>query len=279
MRADAFFHPAAKPHVVNGRTIFVCQDYSLACTINGAPFTAVSDGCSSSPDSDFGSRALVKSALEGFQNRRDFARGWIINRAMDFIPPSGVTPIEALDATLLVAFTEGSKVRTFVTGDGIIVARRRDGTGYRMVHVEYPSGAPLYLSYTLNPGRLTNYINVFGTKRVVHIYDNDVIVDVLVEDTTNVGEMFEPVSYDFDIQEFDVIYLFSDGLKSFHTIVNGVPESVSVADVMSHLLSIKGFAGEFLIRLCLRFFRDNHTRGWFHVDDFGAGAIYTGENP
>ena len=51
-----------------GSTHALCQDYALAR--NDGPYVILSDGCSSSPDTDVGSRLLVKASEKIFKERR-----------------------------------------------------------------------------------------------------------------------------------------------------------------------------------------------------------------
>lgn len=111
--SDAFFSI--------GKTHEVCQDYARAGDLDGRQFAIVSDGCSSSPDTDFGARALVMSAI---QCRKEISwlplvADWTIWHAKDIIKGYGLSPF-CLDATLLSIFPSPGKgwFNIQVCGDG-----------------------------------------------------------------------------------------------------------------------------------------------------------------
>lgn len=250
-----------------GRQHRVCQDYAAE-----APDRVVlSDGCSSSPHTDFGARLICRAAL--LHGTADAA-----TRALPLLEPLGL-PLEALDATLLTAewSPATASVRASVHGDGVIVARRRDGVVI-IVEVEYPSGAPLYPSYDLDAARKARYLVEFGAaRRVTTRHDDEVAV---WNDTVHDGVAWTSglVVREFFASLFDLVLVLSDGAQTFRRPVagshDGRTEAVPLAEVVHELLAVKVFTPSFLTRRVNRFLRDATTRGWSHDDDFSVAAVH-----
>lgn len=271
MRADAFF--------AIGRAHTVCQDYARAGVIPGTnrAYAVVSDGCSSSPDTDFGSRFVTAAAIRSLPvGGNDFDLGSVIWRAKE--PTAGFIPDSCLDATLLIAFEHlDGKVHVVAVGDGVILARRRSGVVCEAWVIEM-GGVPGYLSYLLDIQRFRDYVRTGYGKRVTTHYVNGVeegqrtnqiaVSDGLLPTVDNLfGELV------FDPETYDLVMVLSDGVQSFRHMERG--EAVPVLSVTPHVMDIRVLAGEFLQR-AHRFFltKTCPKLGWQHTDDFGAAAIY-----
>jgi hypothetical protein len=259
MNADVFF--------TIGRTHSVCQDYATVC---GDDLVALSDGCSSSQHTDFGARLLCRIAttcdpVTAVRTAQPHLEAFLL-------------PVECLDATILTAGPTKDRldVEAFVTGDGVVVGRKRGG-GYRLFLSEFPTGAPRYASYDLDPRRRARYVREFaGVHRVTVIEDG---VEVSVTDTPVEDAEVQPFTTSFPVAEYDMVLLLSDGALSFHRPVGpyGATECVPLHEVVTAMLAVKGFAGEFLLRRARKFLKDAAAKGWWHDDDFAAAAIYLGE--
>lgn len=262
MNTDAFF--------TTGKQHNVCQDYTSA-----APAVVVlSDGCSSSPHTDVGARLLCRMALlHGPLDGTSYAKA--------LLPQLGL-PSESLDATLLLAHWDPttSSVRVFVHGDGLVVARRRDGT-HLVIDTSYPSGAPLYPNYSTDLPRRERYAQEFGTVRRITMLDGD-LKDETEAPLQNGGGWGSGVSsYEFPATLFDLVLLLSDGAHTFHSPVGrlGATEPIPFSTVIGEMLAIKSFAGEFITRRAKKFLKDAAAKGWHHDDDFSVAALYLGEIP
>src|ERR1035437_403236 len=111
---------------VTGATHKVCQDYAR----KGESFVLLSDGCSSSEDSDFGARILVK-VFENtirFMTYQEYEKygttgdgHWDAGNVLDIarITASNMKlPNECLDATLIWAQINGEIIDVKIFGDG-----------------------------------------------------------------------------------------------------------------------------------------------------------------
>lgn len=257
MNVDVFF--------TTGKTHTVCQDYAATA---GNEYIVLSDGCSSSPHTDIGARLLCRIAVQ------DGILG-ACDRAAPLLGAL-ILPEQSLDATLLSAERKGGVVQVLMIGDGVVVGRRRDGV-CKIIVVEYPSGAPRYPSYDLNPARRTRYFSEFGGQmRITTTVDKEEVLDVPLKD-----EPVEPLVFDFPTEEYDLVLLFSDGVQSFHRPVPnstcGATSPVPLTEVLAEMLAIKGFVGQFIVRRAKRFLKDASAKGWVHDDDFSVAALYIGE--
>lgn len=254
-----------------GHTHLVCQDYAHAAPADpnigwlvGRPFVIVSDGCSSSRNSDFGSRLLCLSAARemhefdgldavGLDGRR------IIAGAVPMAETLGLD-LTCLDATVMVAWVEGAFVRVLVWGDGVVAGRYRSGK--KQYHsIEFAYGAPAYLSYTWDENRQSVFRQQTedGLHTVVST-DQEQLTTITRECTG-----LDPVEFEFAIEDFDLVVVLSDGIHTCH-----MPVDVAVDEV----LAVKNYDGQFITRRVRRFLKQLRARGLQVDDDLGAAAIY-----
>jgi hypothetical protein len=271
MHADTYF--------ARGKTHLVCQDYARHGD-EDHPVTLVADGCSSSPDSDFGSRFITLAAQERYLDIGMVDFHWVIRRALDTKP--SVLDILCLDATLLALYPMGSHVQVLVSGDGVVTARRRDGvieTWYIRFKPNQNRVAPAYLSYTLDPARLRHYLDLgYGCREVYHYIGGELQGDpeelqVTTDPETFIhGFLLDPLMYDF-------IAIASDGAESFqYKGPRGKGQDVDPEEVMQHLTAIKSSKARFVARRVSAFLtRHCIAQGWWHNDDLAVGALWTGD--
>ncbi len=245
-------------HFWIGNTHDICQDYAAAGRRESAagafPFAVISDGCSSSPKTDWGARILVDAAEKWLERYAIVSP--METLAFDIMLPARERakalglPIPALDATLLIATPE--LVRCF--GDGTIAMLRKDGS-MDVTSIAYPSGAPLYLNYLHDPFRLKGYVEEFGVKRIVE--SAMVSPDGIEQVDHVVQELNNPKASDFGIEIYVpkdtiAVAVMSDGVSSFmedaSSDTSKTEREVPVIDVLSRLLSFKGFNGVFVKR-------------------------------
>ncbi len=267
--ADAFFSI--------GKTHAVCQDYARAWLgEDGSPFAALSDGCSSSPDTDFGARFLVAAAMR-LRPLAPLPRvpAVLVTEASIAARLMGLHP-HCIDATLLVASRnhhgEPEGLTVSLRGDGVVAARHRNG-GTWICTVNHRLGAPTYPSYALNSKRQEGYVETYGLELDYETFRSGAIDN----DPAKAG----PCDWRFPAAEWDLVLLMSDGVQSFHRTVatdtSRTREPVGVEFVVAELLAIKSTAGVFLQRRCKAFLsRFCAENGWEHDDDFSAAAIWVG---
>lgn len=274
MHSDSFFY--------KGKTHNICEDYALGgtaqvildadCSIQQIPIAIVSDGCSSSKDTDLGSRIISKVAadnaslliaedLESFGSAVIFhARRIILDAGWD---------LNCLDATLLITASTEEYTDIFVAGDGVVMLVH-DKDNYTIHDITYPSGAPRYLNYWHDPERAKGYAEKFGELRVVysHHFNKDV---VSVSNNTSTSPFWNTRISNSD---FESVILMSDGVHSFQQLTSGeskLYKPVPMIEVVKELTSFKSMSGEFVTRKLKRFAK---TTMWENMDDVSVSAIH-----
>ena len=181
-----------------GKTHLVCQDYALVGT-GEFPCVLLADGCSGSPETDFGARLLVRSALplidilfdvpdtaatEGNMEEDSSAHSVssfsslfsarlkqyhldTIKAARCHAAALGL-PDTALDATLLTLATHGENWFASLFGDGVVVAKNRSGV-LEITVVSYPGGYPYYINYEADPARKRALLQQKNNQRHVNV--------------------------------------------------------------------------------------------------------------
>jgi len=250
-----------------GSTHTVCQDYAIA----RSDYVILSDGCSSSPDTDIGSRLLVRAldqtlrataTTEIAELHKDAAR-----IALDWANLIGL-PAQGVDATLLSAHITDENLIIACSGDGVIILESKTGV-LDVYSISSPSGYPFYPSYIHQPDRLTEMvINNRCTKSITDLRSNH----VTTSDSLT-------IAFKLNAADYKYAALGSDGITSFfHTqpSANGKHvEPVCLSDVLAELWSFKTSRGAFVERRMKRFKKD--TR-WQHADDLTLAVIHLGED-
>lgn len=273
MHADSFFF--------TGKQHSVCQDYARSSEgLNGQSFAILADGCSSSPDTDFGARILVQLfANEVFQ--REFQREEektfkLGGQSAQFLIKELQLPDRSLDATLMMVIAFADEAIINVIGDGVVATIDNDDN-INVIEIEYPSGAPRYLSYWIDEIRHESYRKEFGTKAIVRSY-------MLNTDDFDGESDFDGMVWrlPLDSRKYKAIVLFSDGVhsiqRSLETDTGRTFESVPTRQTLQELLAYKSYKGEFVKRRTKRFIKEMQKRGWINNDDLSVAAIYLGED-
>ena len=248
IKVDALMNSDA---IINiGSTHAVCQDYAIA----RRDYVILSDGCSSSTDTDIGARLLVRALdqqlsghptteiAELHANAARTALGWA---DMIGLPPQSV------DATLLSAHINNDDLIIACSGDGVIILESQSGV-LDVRPISSPSNYPFYPAYLHQPDRLSEMVtNKRCTKTIV---------------------------IKLNVADYKYAAIASDGLTSFfHTqpSANGKRvEPVRLDDVLSELWSFKTSHGAFVQRRLKRFNKDTQ---WQHADDLALAVLHLGD--
>ena len=276
MNADSVFNI--------GATHAVCQDYVIARSLapHGGPYAVLSDGCSSSPDTDVGARLLVKAMdlmlartapSDVCKLHKECAR-----MALGWAELMGLRS-EAIDATLLSAHVCGEELIVACSGDGAIVLESKAGV-LDLYAISSPSGYPFYPAYVHQPERLAEMLdNQRSVKEVKQFRRESPDAPFkMLEVTTS-----ESLTEVFRLKVFDYKYVAvaSDGLNSFfHTQLTPTGnrlQSVYLIDVLNQFWSFKNSHGAFVERRMKKFKKDASGRSWDHADDLSIGVIHLGD--
>ncbi len=183
----------------------------------------------------------------------------------------------SLDATLLCAIGGGWGGRVVQSGDGVIAARRRDGS-FVYYETTFDQGAPYYLSYLIDDGALAAYRRLVASMTITQ---REFLPELggwqpAVCNTIPIGEFDAWRSFSFAAKTFDMVLLLSDGCQSFFKGAEAIP----LESVLEQVFALKGLTGEFITRRCGAFLqRFCHEHGWKHGDDFSVAGLYLGEAP
>lgn len=288
MHADAYYS-IGKAHTV-------CQDVARSGVARGTlgvdvPYVVVCDGCSGSPQTEFGAQILAQTTVHELRNfqaehadealvRGHFIKGMV--RAAIFraamIAGECRLPAGALDATLLTATVAGGVAHLSMSGDGAAFWRERDGV-CTLVTVEFKHGAPAYPSYVLDNKRYDAYRKLSDDGlRTVSTYTSHGADQFALIDTREESGM-EPLVFQLPAQDVDLVAVASDGLGSFQRRLNGAFEGVQAATVAHHAFAFKNYAGSFVTRRIRRLLSSEaQAMGWHHDDDLSVGAIFIPES-
>lgn len=288
MHSDSFF--------CIGSSHNVCQDYALAgVSSRGQTYAVVSDGCSGSPHTDFGSRLLTKavhhaldtSTTKVFQDEGvvlslDFM---MVALLADQMASSCHMDHDCLDATLLCAVEaeRGGRpgVQVVAAGDGVIVARHRNQTFFDTHNIEFPSGYPAYANYQTDYPRMIRYMQATagGLGNISISKGDDKSTQTLEYPFYHEeGNCFRPYSVFFDQEKYDLVLLLSDGALSFQaeevSLTSKKMTAVKLEAVLQGLTDFKNMKGEFVVRRAKRFLGKTCAENrWTHFDDLSIAAI------
>lgn len=250
MQLDSFF--------IIGKSHKVCEDYAL-CNSASHNFFGVSDGCSSSKDTDFGSRILLKSFEQNtsFMFDRKYIEA-IWARAVN-ITDTLKMPVTCLDATINIGYNtqvEGvDAIQVICIGDGFIVAQMNDNS-FELIEIEYDQNAPYYLSYVFDTDRKKQYMAQNQKKKVTikEYNENLELTDEYPSTTDENIKVDEFSKLWFPTSVYKSVSLFSDGLKTFipH---DQTKQKIPLAKIVKELISFPIINGEFVKRRCMKFIK------------------------
>jgi hypothetical protein len=253
-----------------GKDHVVCQDYALSGIEGDYAYAIVCDGCSASPDTDFGARLLALSAREVllrephlFWDDSTF-RNTVIRKAAHACSSFRCLHPQILDTTLLVSFIHGDQLKVRMYGDGIFYHKKANGAVH-ITHVSYETlengvikTAPDYLAYYLDNYRMGKYEATNTTK---FIETNGCITTM---------NPFQPVFYASKVEQGDIIGLASDGVGSFRTATN---DPIPWEQISKEFFDFKQTKGVFVRRRLQAFKRNCLKDNVTHYDDISVAAI------
>jgi hypothetical protein len=270
-----------------GSTHAVCQDYAVAghapAAAYGAcdpcrPYVILSDGCSSSPDTDVGARLLVKAAERLLRESGETPacelaelHAEAARLALRWVEMLGLRP-QAADATLLTAHLHGEELVIGCSGDGVVCLQTTEGALDAYV-VSYPDGYPVYPAYAHQPARLRALADAGrGRKEVARFGAASAEVRLRPAGLTR-GDALTEV-FAFDAAGYRFAALFSDGVQSFHR--SAAAQAIPLESVLPKLVSFKNTRGAFVGRRMKGFMKDCQQKGWRHGDDLSLAALHLG---
>jgi len=247
----------------------ICEDYIIS-GYDPFPYIILSDGCSSSKNTEMGARILCYLSKQYLKYRKEDLHNlkyrqignWIIHNSEMVARQLGLS-INCLDATLIIAFHIDGQIYVYMYGDGAIIKKK--GDDITINKIDFNKNAPYYLSYQIDDYRNNLY----------HEMGNDLTITISGSD----GESCEVYAYDypafftFNARDFDTLFITSDGIFSF--IVESATERrvVPEGDVLPDFMNFKNVKGEFLKRRLNKALKNLNRRDINHYDDLSVGAF------
>lgn len=265
MHSDVFCHNA------HNRAMHPdCQDY-VRTGVADFHYAILSDGCSSAPDSDVGARLMVLAAENHLKSSSEISVDAIMETAKTYQSTLQVDQ-SCLSATLLAAWHDQDMFHASIHGDGFVIARKTTGE-LHVLGTEFTSNAPLYPIYLADERLYQQYLNEFGDFEHRALRSDMIITkdDVTVEQKSFSVDEHHGWRYSFSMDEYDLVAVASDGLTSFRENDSHVPLSTTVRSIFD----FKGYAGQFVVRRCVRLFNSFHKIGRINTDDFSIAVITT----
>jgi len=252
-----------------------CQDYARSGTYMDTTYAIVSDGCSSSPDTDIGSRILCILA-ENYIHESIFLKNdifgsfweWTVRLEKNILGAAreiirGHISGNTLDATLIVAVSSLSQQKTgiIIFGDGGFMLKSTGGEKRDFRTLHWHKNAPPYLSYKLGNSREVEY------RKFVGPYPQG----EWTQHISTVGPMIyecglAPTAHEFTFDEVDEVSIFTDGISSFD--YRGNP-----LELAQRLTAHKSYNGEFVKRTSLANLKRLKAEGLFPADDYATATI------
>jgi len=272
-----------------GSSHIVCEDYAIDGFFSeDVAYAIVSDGCSSSPDTDIGARIMARSLADHFRGKIQQGETWepsfdfVISNANVVCSKMFGMQSNSLDATLVMALVSKRKGRNFagiwISGDGGAFVQFKDGSSW-FCHVVFESGAPYYQSYKLDHNRQIAYINKWPDD-LKRIKTNTTLKgkDPAPREHT-IGFNQEDVCMGtFDLYhenftaEIEFISVFSDGIESYSKATDDA-KKIPPEEIANRLCAYKNFKGEFVKRRMNRVKRDCVKEDISHYDDISCATI------
>ena len=259
-----------------GSTHEVCQDYAATGSGAHGPYAVLSDGCSSSPDTDVGARLLVRAAVRLLRESGATPAAGLAalhaeaaRRALAWAELLGLEP-QAVDATLLTAHVSGDRLIIGCSGDGVVCLEQGDGA-LDVYSVNYPAGFPVYPAYAHQPARLRGLTQSGRASKELTRWRAPSLAERPRQVSVSHGDALTEV-FAFDAAAYRFAALLSDGVHSFlHA------EDTALESVLPGLVSFKQTRGAFVGRRMKMFLKDCRRRGWRHADDLSLAALHLGD--
>lgn len=245
---------------------FFCEDY-VRHGISNRPYMLVSDGCSSSADTDIGSRIILCCA-EKILKSKDVSESYVSNvlayevmlEAKKIVSSLSLDQ-SCLDATLLVAvyFAETKSIIYSICGDGYVFWKNK-GEEPVISKIEYAENAPYYPIILIEQEHYYRWRKEYPENK-------------LVVTQGNVVSKREPevVSCVLSTNNLEYFGLSTDGLGSFSNISTGV---VPDETIFKELLDFRSYAGSFVQRSLNFLIKGLAKQGTTNGDDITVAAFY-----
>jgi len=252
-------------HHTIGLTHQICQDYVVSGEAP-TPFIVLSDGCSSSPNSERGAKILTLTAQQIIKNENQWPLDYadfgqqLINTALS-VTKKLQLPDGVLDATVMLAFLQEDNMMVYVYGDGCLLFKDHDGH-VGTIEVVFTHNAPFYLSYWINKERLLEYTK--AEAKPLLLMDS-------VNGQSEPKPFQTPLIFSLPLKKYKMIGIASDGASHFVDIKKS--EKVPLYDIATDLLAFPDTLNEFVKRHTINVLAQHTKRGIHPLDDLSIGVF------
>jgi hypothetical protein len=251
-------------HFSMGRTHLTCEDYARRGH-SPFPWVMVSDGCSSSNDTDIGARLLVLSAQRCFSqlhNLPDYHTfgQQVIMQAVKISQPLDL-PDNALDATLSIAIVKGRIVHIYIYGDGFILLKNNENS-WRVIDIFFSQNAPYYLSYWIDESYRVSYQKILTSLNALHVKDGT---------HSDLFSYDKALQYQFSLDDYPLIAIASDGLSKFINMNDYKP--ISIETLLPQLFDFPSLSGSFVKRRLPAVLSGLESQKILPFDDLSLGVF------
>jgi hypothetical protein len=248
-----------------GLTHQVCQDYVVSGE-EPTPFIVLSDGCSSSPNSEIGAKILTLTTQQILKNAdqwpldyADFGQQ-LINTALNVTKRLQLSD-GVLDATVMLAFLQEDNIMVYVYGDGCLLFTDHDGN-IGTIEVVFTHNAPFYLTYWVNKERLLEY--AMSEPEPLLLRDS-------VNGLSEPKAFQTPLIFSLPLKKYKFIGIASDGASHFVDIKKS--EKMPLYGIATNLLAFPDTSNEFIKRHTIDVLAQQAKIGIYPIDDLSIGVF------
>lgn len=273
--------------IKKGKQHFICEDYIIhEDVIVPIPYIILSDGCSSSENTDIGARILCRCALnvleEKYFSRKRIpelssAPYWdfgyrIITKAKEVSDKLNLEK-SSLDATLIIAYAFENNVFVNMYGDGNIIYKPKESNELNCIKIKFDRSAPYYLNYLVNKSRDLVY-HQNQDREFITREENKYSIDTNdFYESSKKYDMSETkiFTFEYPIECLDFLCISSDGIDSF---IDNKGESAYFRSIIKDFTSFKNTTGKFVKRRLNKAISEYEKFNFKHMDDISYGCFY-----
>ncbi|MCK5876743.1 MAG: protein phosphatase 2C domain-containing protein [Candidatus Marithrix sp.] len=248
-----------------GSTHAICEDYIIQGNVP-TPFIVLSDGCSSSDDSDIGSKILSLTTKQILESSGKWPLEYLefgnllIDNSLEIIAKLGL-PEEVLDATVMLAFLEQDEIVVYVYGDGCLLTKEHSGE-INTIEIEFTHNAPYYLTYWREDEHLSQYA----------IYDpKPLILKDFKHGKSSLKPFETQLIFHFPLQKFKYIAIASDGASQCLNIHQ--QHKIPLQQLANDLFEFQDLTNNFVKLKTKKILQQYAQQSIYPVDDLSIGVF------